>query len=213
MKRFKKWRVETLTRESFPMAVKELQEKIGAARFEPDAVLSIRRGGEFVGNLMFADVPHYAITLQRSSTKRKNGLFAAIIRHLPRFILDQMRIIEAWIAATSPTPALPTGEGVNFDLPILTPSSEGEDANLPPTPAGRAGEGLRLLIVDDAVDSGATLAAIKKRAEMAYPNADIRTAAITVTTQSPLIIPDFYLYHNFTLIRFPWSIDSKTPPK
>lgn len=65
-----------------------------------------------------------------------------------------------------------------------------------------------ILVVDDAVDSGNTLMAVKETIESLDSDVEIRTAAITVTTSAPAIIPDYYIYHNRTLIRFPWSKDA-----
>ena len=187
MGKCKKRRVMTLSEEAFLTAVEGLQRCVAASGFEPEAILSIRHGGEFVGKPMFAGLPHYAVTLQRSSTKRKNRLFAAVVKRMPLFLLDRMRILEAWmLSKKKPAPI----DSPRIVLPDLTTFR-------------------RILIVDDAVDSGATLAAIRRSVSTLCPRAVIKTAVITVTTQSPLIVPDFYLYHNFTLIRFPWSLDSK----
>lgn len=178
--------VITLQEESFRHVVGQLQNKIEASGFVPDAVLSIRRGGEFVGELMFPDIPHYAVTLQRESTKRKKGILKNIFRLIPRFLLDKLRILEAWwLSRNSHKASLST----NVILP---------DLNLY----------RKILIVDDAVDSGATLTSIFNAASSQFPNTDFKTAAITVTTEKPLINPDFSIYNNFTLIRFPWSIDN-----
>ena len=68
-------------------------------------------------------------------------------------------------------------------------------------------KGRKVLIVDDAVDSGATMLAVAEALREANPEAEIRTAAITVTTPKPLITPDYSMYKD--LIRFPWSMDAK----
>src|SRR5437868_3862861 len=66
------------------------------------------------------------------------------------------------------------------------------------------------LVVAEAVDSGTTLSlvldAVRRRAPHA---ATIRSAAITVTTERPLTLPDYALYHR-QLCRFPWSLDALT---
>jgi hypoxanthine phosphoribosyltransferase len=65
-----------------------------------------------------------------------------------------------------------------------------------------------VLVVDDAVDSGATLIAVLDAVYKAAGSSKVRSAAITVTTENPMVMPDYYLYHDETLIRFPWSIDA-----
>lgn len=178
--------VLTLSEKTFRDTVGRLQEKAEAAGFAPDAVVSIRRGGEFVGRLMFPGKPHYAVTLQRPGTRRKNRMLKAILRSMPRFVLDSLRIFEAWWLSRK---SHKTVSPANFTLPELNQSA-------------------RILIVDDAVDSGATLASVFNAVRARYPGSDVMTAVITVTTERPLIQPDFSIYNNLTLIRFPWSIDS-----
>jgi hypoxanthine phosphoribosyltransferase len=66
-----------------------------------------------------------------------------------------------------------------------------------------------MLIVDDAVDTGVTLAvvmeALVKRAPAA---ATIRSAVVTLTTTKPVIAPDYVLIRQ-KLCRFPWSMDAQ----
>lgn len=64
-----------------------------------------------------------------------------------------------------------------------------------------------VLIVDDAVDSGATLKAVVDKFKTVFPDKEIKTAAITVTGKKVMYYPDFCVYNNGTLIRTPWSID------
>lgn len=66
----------------------------------------------------------------------------------------------------------------------------------------------RILIVDDAVDSGFTLADVVENIKAHTNGADIRTAVITVTRKSAIIKPTYCLYRNSLLVRFPWSLDS-----
>ena len=69
-----------------------------------------------------------------------------------------------------------------------------------PEPVGSRG--------DDAVDSGATMHAVREAVCRACPEAQVECAAIAVTTRRPLVVPDKYLYSN-VLIRFPWSMDAR----
>jgi hypoxanthine phosphoribosyltransferase len=66
-----------------------------------------------------------------------------------------------------------------------------------------------LLIVDDAVDTGATLSQVIDAVRRHAPSGSrVRSAVITVTTDWPLIRPDFTLF-NRQLCRFPWSMDAR----
>lgn len=63
-----------------------------------------------------------------------------------------------------------------------------------------------ILVVDDAVDSGATMQAVVGAVKKANPAAHVVTAAVVVTTKTPVVRPDFHLYDK-VLIRFPWAHD------
>lgn len=65
-----------------------------------------------------------------------------------------------------------------------------------------------VLLVDDAVDSGETMAAVIDFLKRAKPELRIHTAVITTTMSDPLTPPEFTLYHE-TLVRFPWSMDAR----
>lgn len=178
--------VVTLSEEQLRVKVNQLQREIVDSGFYPDAVLSIRRGGEFVGELMFPDKPHYAVTLQRPGTKHKNSVLKKTMCLMPRYVLDRLRILESWWLSKQTHRVTPQ---FNLELPRLY--------------------GYRnILIVDDAADSGATLRSVFDAVKLQNPDYYTKTAVITVTTGNPLIQPDFAIYNNLTLIRFPWSIDS-----
>lgn len=100
-------------------------------------------------------------------------------------MLDRLRIAEAWWLERKGHPA---------SVPQVV---------LPPI-SGAA----RILVVDDAVDSGATLLGVVNAAKAAVPLADVRSAVITQTTTAPMTAPDYTLYNDKTLIRFPWSLDA-----
>ena len=66
----------------------------------------------------------------------------------------------------------------------------------------------RLLVVDDAVDSGVTLATVIDLLRNTCPDrTEIRSAVITVTLEEPRAEPDYALYRG-VLCRFPWSFDA-----
>ena len=68
-------------------------------------------------------------------------------------------------------------------------------------------ENKKILIIDDAIDSGDTLSAIVETLKKTNPKAKVATAVLTETTKNPAIRADYTLYRNQTLIRFPWSND------
>lgn len=162
--------------------------------FLPDAVVGIRTGGVYIADifarqLVFNGGTALQISVSRPSSKNKKKFFSSLIKLLPTKMLDFLRIIEAKMMFKS------SGRSRIFDI------------SLPVELESRRYS--KILIVDDAVDSGATLSAVLRVIESRYPGVGIKTAAITVTTDNPTVCPDYYLYKNSTLIRFPWSLDSK----
>jgi hypoxanthine phosphoribosyltransferase len=67
---------------------------------------------------------------------------------------------------------------------------------------------VRVLVTDDAVDSGATLATVLRHIHaVCPPGVEVRSAVITQTLEQPMIKPNYALFHN-VLCRFPWSFDA-----
>lgn len=193
--------VVTLTPEAFDGKCAELGRTVkthhpGAF----DATVAIRTGGSRVCDSMAGVLSEdylgerHEVSIRRPSTKKKDGFIGRILPLFPRPLLDMMRIAEAWT--------------LNLQNRLHKPD-QSADATL--------GNGLaailsdrntpEILIIDDAVDSGRTLAAVVRSILKANPNAKLTSAVITVTTSRPEVKPDFSLYSNHTLIRFPWSKD------
>lgn len=191
--------VHTLDTATFGEACRRL-EALVSQDFQPDLVVGIREGGQWVSQAMFPTVKHVTVALHRPSTKRKRRLPSRILRSFPYAVLDRMRIWEAkWLNRKVP---LPYPEGT---WPEETPA-------MPESTTGPGNRRERILIVDDAVDSGRTLELVARWLHTQRPEAEIRSAVITVTTRHPLLLPEYYLFYPDTLIRFPWSIDNKTAP-
>lgn len=160
----------------------------------PDLLIGIRTGGLVVAEAMARAAgagPVLALTCRRPSTahKQRHGVARDLVARLPRPALDRLRLIEHAVLSRRP--------------PTLREIDPRELAKLDACGA-RA-----VVIVDDAVDSGATLAAVVAAVRARLPAAEIRTAAIVVTTERPLIAPDYSLYRG-QLCRFPWSLDSRS---
>lgn len=174
--------------------VSSIIQKMKVDDYLPDAVVGIRTGGVYIADLFarqlgFNNGTALQISVYRPSSKNKKKIFSSIAKFMPIKMLDFLRIIEAKMMFKS------DGRSQIFDISLPV---ELESRNYS-----------RILVVDDAVDSGATLSAVLRMIESRYQGVEIKSAAITVTTDNPTVCPDYYLYKNSTLIRFPWSLDSK----
>jgi uncharacterized protein len=176
--------------------------KIVFQNFVPDIIIGIRTGGYIVAEIMAKELQNkpilLAISRQRASTQRKRRIkcLKRILSLLPYSVTNYLRILEHKFLNSK------TGNDKQSFAPDID-----ELATL--RGVLRTQENCRILIVDDAIDSGATMQAVLNvvRAE-ANSSCVIKTAAITVTTDSPLVQPDYTLYSH-VLCRLPWSFDFK----
>lgn len=170
--------------------------------FQPDILIGIRSGGFLLAEAMAAQRPPGAMTLisitrRRASTKSKDRLkLKQILGIVPRPVKNVLRRLEHryLMAAMS---------GQQVDPMVPDPE---EERALRAAIAAFGGT-CRILVVDDAVDSGATLLAVLRYIrEIVSPAAEVRSAAITVTHADPMVEPDYSLYRH-VLCRFYWSSD------
>jgi hypoxanthine phosphoribosyltransferase len=194
-------RVITLDRKDFETACADLL-KLVRADLKPCLLVGVRTGGFVVAEAMARasaeDLPILPITCRRPSSRFKNVTAPArkLIASLPRPMLDHLRVIEHAVLTRKtrserPVRMIDADELADFDVW-----------------AAGAGAAPNVVIVDDAVDTGATLARVTDviRARMP-PLGRLRTAAVTVTTTSPEAMPDYVLLRQ-KMCRFPWSLDA-----
>ncbi len=179
-------KVLTLDDVGFARCVARLEAMTSA--FAPDLVVGIASGGVRVAEGMWRDVAHGQVCVRRPGTAVKNRvpLLGGVLRRLPRCVADWLRIVEArlFVSRRRVTP-LVLDEGVTAMVSAAR----------------------RVLVVDDAVDTGVTLRRVVDAIGGVGGEREVVTAVITVTTRKPLVVPDFCVYNDGTLIRFPWSKD------
>lgn len=185
-------RVITLDNAQLSAACRRLEATVAAGGCRPDLVAGIVTGGERVAREMFANVQHTAVTCRRPSTagKERMAWAMALVRRLPLRVRDALRMAEARRLASK-------GHSQTREVTV-------DDDARRMIAAAKA-----ILVVDDAVDSGATLRTVTEAVRAINPSARVTTACLTVTTDRPVVNPDYTLYNNGTLIRFPWSMDMK----
>lgn len=130
-----------------------------------------------------------AVRCQRPSTKRKKKslvgvCFKVAIRLLPKKFLNTLRVIEHYALSRKRNP----------NREVLTDFSG-------------FGQFDNVLVVDDAVDSGHSLHAVKNFLDVQAPQAEVFSIAYVVTQQDPVVEPDLCKYRN-VLVRFPWASDA-----
>ncbi|MDE5773057.1 MAG: hypothetical protein K2H86_01190 [Muribaculaceae bacterium] len=191
------YKVLTLLNGDFVEACSRLEQRVAGSGFIPDCIVGIETGGRSVAERMFHSRPHCYTRLQRPSSVARSARLGRLIRLLPRRVCDWLRILEA--------------RKLSADFARRCSNDEVKHsvvagARLVSVPD--IGECRHLLVVDDAIDSGVTMAAVVKAISDRYPDVEIMTAVITETDPDAVIKADFSLYDNKTLIRFPWSMDS-----
>jgi hypoxanthine phosphoribosyltransferase len=170
------------------------------ADFEPSVLVGIANGGVRVAETMQQHLagspPLLTIKLQRPATEVKQRLqFAAVLSRLPAPVKDGMRWMEVAAREIGVRRNLAARRMATADAAFRTPE---ERALL--------NRRARVLVVDDTIDSGRTLAAALDRLTSIEPKLTMRTAVLTSTFRHPPIHPDYCLWHR-TLVRFPWSLD------
>lgn len=183
-------RVLTLNSIDFQAHCRKLAERISDDGFQPDCIIGIRNGGAYVANEMskaFPDAERIEVSVSRPTHRQKNNsLMKSIVSKLPVWLLDALRMAESCVAQ------LRTKGHRNAEINIS------DDINA-----------RKILVVDDAIDTGATMQLVLNALRERFPDADIRSAVLTITTPAPCVTSNYYLFNNRTLIRFPWAIDAK----
>jgi len=186
-------RVLTLVGMEFDGACRKLARMVVSSGFSPNVIVGIKSGGDVVGRVIadyFPEACYASVTASRpgSEVKRRNE---SLLSKLPYFITDVLRIVESYAISMF------EHEDSERDVTLCLDKRSQSLLNK---------NGCKVLIIDDAIDSGATLRQVKGKLLGMFPGCCCKSAVITVTTSSPVEKPDFRLFNN-KLIRFPWSAD------
>lgn len=175
--------------------VKEHAQTLAAQAREvdmvPDVVVGVLRGGATVGGLLARELGarYLEVGAHRPSTPLKKCM-GSVLRRLPRFVADRLRRIEHLLSRCR-----------------LSSSARQVEVHLPLTYLETLPTFPMIMIADDSVDTGATLVAVRDALKARIPNASFSFAAIAETQPSPAISPDFCVYRQNCLVRYPWSAD------
>ena len=179
-------------------ACHQLSCRVKAGGYTPSLLIGIQHGGAEVARRMRNDFPEAAyceVRLSRPDTRQKSqGLAHRLLQHLPLWLCDALRIVESRVNEWRSKGKDPVRIGT-----IRLPQDIASNLSNPSNPS--------ILLIDDAIDTGATIQQARLQLLKQFPDITIRVAVITVTIPHPICDADFCLYHNRTLCRFPWSND------
>lgn len=167
-------------------------------------IIGIANGGlplaervhELLSRLNFSTLEYTQLTCQRPSTRSKKKsrvriwLLTTLFKLAPRRLVDWLRTLEHNRLSQR------RGGDLERDIRFInnTPTHEADC----------------ILLVDDAIDSGASLQQIREYLTIheQVDEAKIRALVAAVTQDRPLVEPD-YAWSRGSLVRFPWSLDAR----
>ena len=194
--------VITLNKPEFESACDALAVKI-AETGDVKALIGVRTGGATVAKLVFnylqqqgKKLEYYEAGAARYATAAKNshGIKNAF-KFIPVVFLDWLRIAEHYIVNLRMKLSEDAERSVCLDDRLVDYLNSLEDG--------------RLFIIDDAIDSGATVKVLRDEIKLIKPGLEVKVAVLVVTQKKPLVTPDVCIYRN-VLLRFPWSSDFKS---
>lgn len=195
--------VVTLTPTLLAQACHHLSSRIQTAGVQPDLLIGILTGGAEVARLMRSDFPqarYCEVRLSRPDTRQKGqGLTHRLLQHMPLWLCDRLRMAESRIREWLSRKVAPQRLGdlsLPSDIDAWLRQATGTSAPV-------------VLLIDDAIDTGATISRAREQLQQQYAGLNVQVAVLTVTTAHPACEAQFFLYHNRTLCRFPWSNDYK----
>ncbi len=185
----------------FDRACAELMRLV-EADYAPTLIVGIRTGGLTVAQAMAqgasSRMPVLPLTCRRATTDAKSRLplLRTILGGLPRPLVNLLRRLEhRFVAARRRR----HGRGQVVDRAELAAIADHLAMLSSP---------IRILVADDAVDSGTTLTSVLRALnDVCHVSCEIRSAVITQTLDDPSTVPDYALFRG-TLCRFPWSFDA-----
>lgn len=186
-------KVITLNNKEFKSECLRLKEMVERSDFDFDTLVGIASGGCYVAD-EFAFKSTFSIALHRPGHEIKTSPLTKLLAYLPAWFNKALRTAESkWLAYRDRN---------------LSQTSELKEVEVPRDLKLHLQQGAsKVLVVDDAVDSGRTMASVVEAIKKVAPDAEIRTAAITITRRHTIMTPDFALYSPPTIIRFPWAPD------
>lgn len=186
--------VITVDNKEFGELCRKLMTEVADSGYKPDEVVAVERAGVFVAKAMNVG-EFYTVKCSREGSETKKGRLGRILRFLPAFVNTMLRKLEYSLLQWRDKTVDYQPRKVEMQPELKEILKKGNR---------------KVLIVDDAVDSGRSLKSVVEELSKYGNGTEIRTAAITVTRPHPVCTPDYALYRDQTLIRFPWAADRRS---
>lgn len=163
-------------------------EEIGKT-YRPDCVVYIAKGGFLIGREISDcfEVPLVAVAASRGGDNAKK-LLSGIGPFIPERIKDIARLIELKTKI----------HRLNPKRKILWPDGDTD-----------VKEAMEILVVDDSVDTGNTITAVKRAVRERAPHASIRLAAMNVWEEAKKNVQIDYSLFSDTILKTPMSKDNR----
>lgn len=180
------WQIKEITLADLAPLTRRLIDDAAAQGFRPDCIVYLETGARLLAVEACRHVGGGGVPLriQRRGGEAK-GRLARLLGWLPTWVKDLLRQLEARLLWRRMQDDRLIGEAPKVDL-----------------------TGCRVLILDDAVDTGTSVRLAREWAVAQGARAEqVRVAALTVTTVLADSAVDFVLFRQ--MCRFPWSSDSR----
>lgn len=185
-------RVITVNDKELQMLCSQLKSMIADSGYGFDTIIAIARGGVLLAEKMYSD-NFFIVSCRRGSTALKSGILNKIIRRLPLRINNMLRESESRLSYISHKVLPHHLKEVSIDDKLRNHLQQNKR---------------KVLIVDDASDSGHTILSVVMALRKIAPDNEYRTAVITETQTDSVYNNDYAIFRNCTLIRFPWAPDA-----
>lgn len=159
--------------------------------YNPDTVVYVAKAGYLIGNIL-SNV--FDASLIGISTERRGNNFKNMLSPILKLIPNSVRFFLIKMELKSNIHKVNEERKIEFisDLSYIDKKRV-----------------KKILIVDDSVDTGYSMKAVKETVYNEFENAEVRTASLNVWDKSMEVIDiDYALYRN-TIIKAPMSKDSK----